>query len=131
MAPSTKLNITLYQLRVTVVSEPQPRFKSAVQKAFVEGNKRPLHAREHDSVVTMELTKAFCGFFEQEKHHLRYDQYRRSDPDEHKKLLAVEASAVDTAAAQKKMKLDFTTRYLPPKPCWCEEIVAKVRYSHH
>ncbi len=73
----------------------------------------------------MALIKQHCEFFDEEV-ELRYDQYRRTDTQEHRNELSAAAAAVINEASRKKLSLSFTTANLDPDPHWCEQTVALV-----
>ena len=76
----------------------------------------------------MDLIKLW-GEFEnpdETEQFMRYDQYRRKDSQQHKDKLAADAAAVNAEAARNKIRLHIEEQVLPPRPFWCEEIIAKV-----
>lgn len=57
---------------------------------------------------------------------VRFDQYKRSDSQEHKDKLLAEGTAVKKLAAERHLTLLVKTTNVGPEPSWCEEILATV-----
>ena len=74
----------------------------------------------------MSLIKQFCEFREEQRPFLRYDQYRRSDSQQHRNALQAEAEQVAKTAAKLKVAVTFAAAKLKPEPSWCEQIAATV-----